>query len=124
LGTDPTIFQYDERIETYLRATGRNSIADLANEHNEPLTYDPEIEKGPTKYFDQLIEVNLSELEPHIVGPHTPDLARSISQMAEDVKKNDYIDKISVALIGSCTNPPTKICHVQQASPNKLNQKE
>jgi len=104
LGSTCSIFQYDERMETYLRATGRNSIADLANEHIELLTHDPEIEKDPRKYFDQLIEVNLSELEPHMVGPHTPDLARSISQMAEDVKKNDYIDKISVALIGSCTN--------------------
>ena len=56
------------------------------------------------KYFDKLIKINLSELEPHVVGPHTPDHARSISKMAEDVKKNGYIDKISVALIGSCTN--------------------
>jgi aconitate hydratase len=104
LGATCSIFQYDERMETYLRATGRDSIADLANQHIELLTYDPGIEKDPNKYFDQLIEVNLSELEPHIVGPHTPDLARPISQMAEDVKKNDYIDTISVALIGSCTN--------------------
>jgi len=114
LGATCSIFPYDKRMETYLRATGRGSIADLANEHIELLTEDYEIEQeiaeeveeknSRKKYFDQLIKVNLSELEPHIVGPHTPDLARPISQMAEDVKNNDYLDKISVALIGSCTN--------------------
>jgi aconitate hydratase len=114
LGATCSIFPYDKRMETYLRATGRGSIADLANEHIELLTEDYEIEQEIAaeveeknlrkKYFDQLIKVNLSELEPHIVGPHTPDLARPISQMAEDVKNNDYLDKISVALIGSCTN--------------------
>ena len=114
LGATCSIFPYDKRMETYLRATGRGSIADLANEHIELLTEDYEIEQeiaeeveeknSRKKYFDQLIKVNLSELEPHIVGPHTPDLARPISQMAKDVKNNDYLDKISVALIGSCTN--------------------
>jgi aconitate hydratase len=114
LGATCSIFPYDKRMETYLRATGRGSIADLANEHIELLTEDYEIEQeiaaeveeknSRKKYFDQFIKINLSELEPHIVGPHTPDLARPISQMAEDVKNNDYLDKISVALIGSCTN--------------------
>jgi aconitate hydratase len=114
LGATCSIFPYDKRMETYLRATGRGSIADLANEHIELLTEDYEIEQeisaeveeknSRKKYFDQLIKINLSELEPYIVGPHTPDLARPISQMAEDVKSNDYLDKISVALIGSCTN--------------------
>ncbi len=111
LGATCSIFPYDQRMETYLRATGRNSLADLAKEYSEVLSQDNEIEKeiaeigtNSRKYFDQLIKVNLSELEPQIVGPHTPDLARSISQMAEDVNKNDYIDRISVALIGSCTN--------------------
>jgi aconitate hydratase len=114
LGATSSIFPYDKRMETYLRATGRGSIADLANEHIELLTEDYEIEQeisaeveeknSRKKYFDQLIKINLSELEPYIVGPHTPDLARPISQMAEDVKSNDYLDKISVALIGSCTN--------------------
>lgn len=115
LGATCSIFPYDKRMETYLRATGRGSIADLANEHIELLTEDYEIEQeiaaeveeeknSRKKYFDQLILINLSELEPHIVGPHTPDLARPISKMAEDVKNNDYLDKISVALIGSCTN--------------------
>lgn len=95
-------------MDAYLRATGRGSVADLANEHIELATADCEIEieieKNPKKYFDRLIKINLFELEPHIVGPHTPDLARPISQMAEDVKKNKYLDTISVALIGSCTN--------------------
>ena len=118
LGATCSIFPYDKRMETYLRATGRGSIADLANEHIELLTEDYEIEQEIAaaaeveeegknlrkKYFDQLIKINLSDLEPHIVGPHTPDLARPISQMAEDVKNNDYLDNISVALIGSCTN--------------------
>ncbi len=111
IGATCSLFPYDKTMETYLRATGRNSIADLANEHIGSLTQDPEIEKeiaenkeNAIKYFDQLIEINLSELEPYIVGPHTPDLGRPISKMAEDLKSNKYLDKISVSLIGSCTN--------------------
>jgi aconitate hydratase len=111
LGATCSIFPYDQRMETYLRATGRSSLAGLANEYIEVLSQDNEIEEeiaeietNSRKYFDQLIKVNLSELEPQVVGPHTPDLARSISQLAEDVNKNNYIDRISVALIGSCTN--------------------
>ena len=65
---------------------------------------DLEIENDPGKYFDKIIEIDLSKLEPHVVGPHTPDLARPISKLAEDVKNNNYLDNISVALIGSCTN--------------------
>jgi aconitate hydratase len=104
IGATCSIFPYDEKMETYLRATGRGQIADLANKHTDILTEDPEIEANPSKYFDRVIEIDLSKLEPHIVGPHTPDLARPISKLAEDVKKNNYIDNISVALIGSCTN--------------------
>jgi aconitate hydratase len=111
LGATCSVFPYDEKMETYLKATGRSSIADLANEHIELLTEDCEIEKeiaeienNSKKYFDQLIIINLSELEPYIVGPHTPDLARPISKMAKDVKMKNYLDTISVALIGSCTN--------------------
>src|SRR6478752_1480155 len=84
LGATCSVFPYDQRMEAYLRATGRGSVADLANEHIELLTEDceieMEIEKNPNKYFDRIIKINLSELEPHIVGPHTPDLARPISQ--------------------------------------------
>ena len=104
IGATSSIFPYDERMETYLRTTDREKIADLANTHKEMLTADPEVEQNPEKYFHKIIEINLSKLEPHIVGPHTPDLARPISKLADDVKKNHYLDNISVALIGSCTN--------------------
>jgi aconitate hydratase len=111
IGATCSIFPYDERMDIYLRATDRGSIADLANNHIELLSEDPAIEeeikdseKNSQKYFDKLMKIDLSQLEPHIVGPHTPDLARPISHMAKDVKNNSYIDAISVALIGSCTN--------------------
>ena len=104
IGATCSIFPYDERMETYLRITGREKIAVLANKHMDILTADPEIEQNPEKYFHKIIEIDLSKLEPHIVGPHTPDLARPISQLADDVKTNQYLDDISVALIGSCTN--------------------
>jgi aconitate hydratase len=107
IGATCSIFPYDKRMDIYLRATQRASIADLANNYIELLSEDPEIEEEIEKlekYFDKLIKIDLSQLEPHIVGPHTPDLARPISQMGKDVKNNAYIDTISVALIGSCTN--------------------
>ncbi|MGI0082870.1 MAG: aconitate hydratase [Nitrosopumilaceae archaeon] len=104
VGATCSIFSYDERMEIYLRSTGREKIADLANKHKDLLVADHEVEQNPEKYFDKVIEIDLSKMEPHIVGPHTPDLARPISQLAEDVKKNNYLDNISVALIGSCTN--------------------
>ena len=111
IGATCSLFSYDEKMENYLRATRREVIADLANKNREFFTMDKEIEEQITKnrddafhYFDQLIEIDLSKLEPYIVGPHTPDLARPISKMASDVKKNSYLDMISVALIGSCTN--------------------
>jgi len=104
IGATCSIFPYDKRMETYLRATEREKIADLANMNKELLTADPEVEQNPEKFFDKVIRIDLSKLEPHIVGPHTPDLARPISKLAGDVKKNQYINNISVALIGSCTN--------------------
>jgi len=104
IGATCSIFPYDQRMDTYLRATNRSKLADLANKFKNLLIEDPEVEQMPEKYFDQVIRIDLSTLEPHLVGPHTPDLARPISQMAEDVKKNNYLDNISVALIGSCTN--------------------
>ncbi|MGB6462692.1 MAG: aconitate hydratase [Nitrosotalea sp.] len=104
IGATCSLFPYDEKMEIYLRATGREKIADIANIHKDSLAADPDVEQHPEKYFDKIIEVDLSKLEPYIVGPHTPDLARPISQLAEDVKKNNYLDTISVALIGSCTN--------------------
>ena len=104
IGATCSVFPYDERMETYLKYTNRKKIAELANQNKELLVADPEIESEPEKYFDKIIEINLSTLEPHIVGPHTPDLARTISELADDVTSNDYVDPISVALIGSCTN--------------------
>jgi aconitate hydratase len=112
VGATCSVFPYDNRMEIYLRSTGRGKIADLANSHFDLLTPDPEVESeimqdrnNVPKYFDQLIEIDLSKLEPYIVGPHTPDLGRPISRMASEVRNNaDYVDKISVALIGSCTN--------------------
>jgi len=91
-------------METYLRITNREKIADLANINKDLLVADLEIEQNPEKFFDKVIRINLSKLEPHIVGPHTPDLVRPISNLADDVKTKQYIDNISVALIGSCTN--------------------
>ena len=110
VGATCSVFPYDNRMEVYLRSTGRGTIADLANEHFDLLAQDPEIESeimrdknNVPKYFDQLIEIDLSKLEPYIVGPHTPDLGRPISKMASDVREHsNYINKISVALIGSC----------------------
>jgi aconitate hydratase len=104
IGATCSVFPYDERMETYLKYTNRSDIAELANQNKESLVADPEVEANPEKFFDRVIEINLSTLEPHIVGPHTPDLARSISALSDDVKSNDYVDPISVALIGSCTN--------------------
>lgn len=111
IGATCSLFSYDEKMETYLRATRRGPIADLANKNRDYFTMDKEVEEEITKnrgkaldYFDQLIEIDLSKLEPYLVGPHTPDLARPISKMASDVKMNNYLDTISVALIGSCTN--------------------
>lgn len=104
IGATCSIFDYDVRMETYLRSTNRAEIAEVANENIDILTQDPEVEAEPEKYFDKVIRIDLSTLEPYIVGPHTPDLGRPISQMKQDVLRNKYIDKISVALVGSCTN--------------------
>jgi aconitate hydratase len=104
VGATCSIFPYDQRMETYLKFTNRGKIAELANKNKESLIADPEVEENPENFFDKIIEINLSTLEPNVVGPHTPDLGRSISDLANDVKTNKYVDSISVALIGSCTN--------------------
>lgn len=104
VGATCSIFPYDSRMEAYLRSTGRSEIADLANENHDMLTADPEVVDHPENHFDRVIEIDLSRLEPHIVGPHTPDLARPISDLATDVQSGGYVDDISVALVGSCTN--------------------
>jgi aconitate hydratase len=104
IGATCSVFPYDERMETYLKYTNRGDIAELANQNKESLIADTEVEANPENFFDRVIEINLSTLEPHIVGPHTPDLARTISKLSDDVESKDYTDPISVALIGSCTN--------------------
>ena len=104
LGATTSIFPYDERMATYLKATGREALADLANRHAELLRADPEVAADPGRFFDEVIEIDLSSLEPHVVGPHTPDLARPVSRLAQDARENGYPLELSSALIGSCTN--------------------
>jgi len=104
LGATTSIFPYDDRMERYLKATGREELADLANRHQALLSADSEVEAHPEKFFDRIVEIDLSKLEPHIVGPHTPDLARPVSRMAADVREKGYPAKLSSCLIGSCTN--------------------
>ncbi|MBU0529231.1 aconitate hydratase, partial [bacterium] len=104
IGATTSIFPYDEKLSTYLKYTDRSEIIEFIETNKQHLVSDSEVTMNPEKYYDQVIEINLSELEPHIVGPFTPDLARPISQMAQAVKDNDYIDEISAGLIGSCTN--------------------
>ncbi len=104
IGATTSTFGYDESMSRYLRATGRAEIADLADGIAEHLTGDAECYANPEKYFDQVIEIDLDTLEPHVNGPYTPDLAWPISKFAEAVKENDYPQKLEVGLIGSCTN--------------------
>ena len=104
LGATTSIFPYDSRTKIYLDATQRARIAALAEANKDLVTADPEVEADPERFFDLVIEIDLDTLEPHIVGPHTPDLARPVSQMAADVADNGYPDTLSACLIGSCTN--------------------
>ena len=104
IGATCSVFPYDEKMAGYLRATGRVEIATFADGVREHLRPDEEIYKEPAKYYDQLIEINLTELEPHVNGPFTPDLAWPISKFADAVKVNNWPQKLEVALIGSCTN--------------------
>jgi len=104
VGATTSTFGYDESMERYLIATGRAEVAKLANGIKEHLTADPEVYQNPEKYFDQIVEINLSELEPHLNGPFTPDLATPISKIREEAEKNGWPLKVEVGLIGSCTN--------------------
>jgi aconitate hydratase len=104
VGATTSTFGYDESMEKYLRATGRNEIADEANKIKDYLTGDKEVYENPEKYFDQVIEINLTELEPHINGPFSPDIATPISEMTKTLEKNNWPRKIEWGLIGSCTN--------------------
>ncbi|GIV39438.1 MAG: aconitate hydratase [Thermonema sp.] len=104
VGATTSVFAYDSRMRAYLEATGRKEVADLAESIKDYLRPDAEVYENPEKYYDQVIEINLSELEPHINGPFTPDLAWPLSKFAEAVEKNNWPDKLEVGLIGSCTN--------------------
>ncbi|MCH9009013.1 MAG: aconitate hydratase [Chloroflexi bacterium] len=106
LGATTSIFPYDERMGRYLRATGRGDLVPLAEQYSRLLAPDEEVEADPGNYYDLVVELDLSRLEPHVVGPHSPDRARPISRMAAEVADptNGFVDEISSALIGSCTN--------------------
>lgn len=104
LGATTSVFPYDTRMADYLRATGRAELAALCDGHAGALVADPEVAADPERYFDRVVEIDLTTLEPHLVGPHTPDLARPISAVAKAVETEGYPARITNALIGSCTN--------------------
>lgn len=104
IGATTSLFGYDAKMAEYLRGTNRKEVADEADRVAEHLTADPEVFENPQHYFDEVIEINLSELEPHINGPFTPDLATPVSKFAEAVKANGWPETLEVGLIGSCTN--------------------
>ena len=106
LGATTSIFPYDQRMARYLQATGRGELAELADKHSHLITPDEDVEAHPERYFDRIVEIDLSTLEPHVAGPHSPDRARPISALADEVndQSNGFLDEISSALIGSCTN--------------------
>ncbi len=104
IGATTSLFAYDKKMAAYLRTTGREAVADLADAHSNLLRADSEVYQTPGEYFDQVIEIDLNTLEPHINGPFSPDRATPISQFATAVKENDWPQKLSVGLIGSCTN--------------------
>jgi aconitate hydratase len=106
IGATTSMFPADERMAVYLRATGRGDLVPLMEQYRHLLEPDPEVEADPEKHYDRVVRLDLSTLEPHVVGPHSPDRARPISALAAEVAdaKNGFIDRISAALIGSCTN--------------------
>jgi aconitate hydratase len=104
MGATTSIFCYDKKMSDYLKITGREMIANEADKVSEHLRGDNEVYENPSSYFDEVIEINLDELEPHVNGPFTPDLAWPISKFAEAVKENDWPKELEVGLIGSCTN--------------------
>ena len=104
LGATCSVFPFDERMDTYLRATGRGSLAELAHKNLYLLRADDDVEADPERYYHRIVEIDLCQLEPQVVGPHTPDLARPVSAMAKEVQEQGYVYRISDSLIGSCTN--------------------
>jgi len=120
-GATTSIFPYDERMGAYLRATRREALAALAEQNLDLLTADPEVEAAPEKFFHRVVEIDLSTLEPHLVGPHTPDLARPLSQVPRAVRENNYPAKISACLVGSCTNSSYEdICRAAEVAKQAL----
>ncbi len=104
LGATTSVFPFDSPMEQYLRATKRGDLADLALKYKHLLEADAEVEKNPEKFYDQIVEIDLSKLEPYVVGPHSPDAARPLSKLAGEVKAKGWPEKLSASLIGSCTN--------------------
>jgi aconitate hydratase len=104
IGATTSVFPFDDRMSDYLNSTGRQELAELCERNGNELTADTEVFDDPDQYYDEIIEIDLSTLEPHINGPFTPDKAWPISKMIQAVKENDYPEEIKVALIGSCTN--------------------
>jgi len=104
IGATTSIFGYDEHMGKYLRATGRSAVADLADSHSSLLCADPDVVNEPKRFYDQVLEIDLNKLEPHLNGPFTPDRATPISKMKEEAEKENWPTNIQVGLIGSCTN--------------------
>ena len=104
LGATTSVFPFDQKMVAYLKITERADIAQLAEANKTLLKADPEVHTSPEKFYDQVVDIDLSALEPHVVGPHTPDLARPISKMAAEAKEKGYPVELKAALIGSCTN--------------------
>ena len=118
LGATCSLFPYDSRMKAYLEVTNRSDIAAIADKNKDLLHADAEVIADPEKYYDQVIEIDLDKLEPHLVGPHTPDLAHSLSEIKENAKENGWGTDLSAALIGSCTNSSYedigRACHIAE----------
>lgn len=123
IGATTSVFPCDDRMADYLRSTDRDDLADLTSSLTEHLTADPEVFDAPEKYYDEIIEIDLDTLEPHIVGPFTPDLARPISALKAEAAEKDYPEELKVGLIGSCTNSSYedigRSAHIAQQAINK-----
>jgi len=123
VGATTSIFPYDQKMYDYLAATSRKEIGDEAEKIKNELKADDGVVNEPEKYYDEVIEINLSELEPHIVGPYSPDLSRKISEMPVAIKENNYQDNLKVGLIGSCTNSSyediERAAHIAKQALNK-----
>jgi len=121
LGATTSIFPFDERMASYLRATGRTDLADLAAANADLLRADDEVYAAPEEFFDRIVEIDLAALEPHLVGPHSPDIAHPVSRMAADCAQEGYPTNVTAALIGSCTNSSYEdICRVTDVARQAL----